>query len=95
MAVRLKRGGRCGRVCVFEYHTGEKRLAKALVDRPGLEVDVRWRPFQLQPGMPKAGLPWAEFSRRKFGGESGAEAAKRATAILEERHELGISILVG
>jgi predicted DsbA family dithiol-disulfide isomerase len=25
--------------------------------------------------MPEGGLPWAEFSRQKFGGESGAEAA--------------------
>jgi predicted DsbA family dithiol-disulfide isomerase len=61
-------------VCPWCY-IGEKRLAKALADRPDLEVEVRWRPFQLQPDMPEGGLPWAEFSRRKFGGESGAEAA--------------------
>ncbi len=61
-------------VCPWCY-IGEKRLATALGHRPDLEVEVSWRPFQLQPDMPEGGLPWAEFSRRKFGGESGAEAA--------------------
>ena len=61
-------------VCPWCY-IGEKRLARALAHRPDLEVEVSWRPFQLQPDMPKGGLPWAEFSRRKFGRESAAEAA--------------------
>lgn len=61
-------------VCPWCY-IGEKRLAKALAERPDLGVAVRWRPFQLQPGMPEGGLPWAEFSRQKFGGEDGAQAA--------------------
>jgi predicted DsbA family dithiol-disulfide isomerase len=59
-------------VCPWCY-IGEKRLSKVLAGRP--EVEVRWRPFQLQPGMPEGGVPWAEFSRQKFGGESGAKAA--------------------
>lgn len=61
-------------VCPWCY-IGEKRLAKVLAERPDLEAEVRWRPFQLQPGMPRGGLPWAEFTRRKFGGEDGAKAA--------------------
>ncbi|HJQ29935.1 MAG TPA: DsbA family oxidoreductase [Rubrobacter sp.] len=60
-------------VCPWCY-IGERRLAKALVNRPDLEAEVRWRPFQLQPGMPEGGLPWAEFARRKFG-EDGAKTA--------------------
>jgi predicted DsbA family dithiol-disulfide isomerase len=74
-------------VCPWCY-IGEKRLAKALADRPDLEVDVRWRPFQLQPGMPEGGLPWAEFSQRKFGGESGAKAAFSHVAAAGERDGL-------
>ena len=50
-------------VCPWCY-IGEKRLAKALANRPDLEVEVSWRPFQLQPGMPEGGLPWAEFARQ-------------------------------
>ncbi len=71
-------------VCPWCY-IGEKRLSKALADRPDLEVDVRWRPFQLQPGMPEGGLPWAEFSRRKFGGEDGAKAAFSQVAAAGEQ----------
>ena len=61
-------------VCPWCY-IGEKRLSRALAARPDLEAEVRWRPFQLQPDMPEGGVPWAAFSREKFGGEGGAEAA--------------------
>jgi predicted DsbA family dithiol-disulfide isomerase len=61
-------------VCPWCY-IGEKRLERALRERPGLEARVRWRPFQLQPGMPEGGLPWSEFMRRKFGGAADARAA--------------------
>jgi predicted DsbA family dithiol-disulfide isomerase len=47
---------------------GERRLARALEARPHLSVTRRWRPYQLQPGMPKAGLPWNDFVRDRFGG---------------------------
>ena len=61
-------------VCPWCY-VGEKRLEAALRERPGFEAVVRWRPFQLQPGMPEGGLPWSEFVRRKFGGVASARAA--------------------
>jgi predicted DsbA family dithiol-disulfide isomerase len=50
-------------------------LKRALDRRPELEVERRWRPFQLQPGMPEGGLPWKAFAERKFGGEARARAA--------------------
>jgi predicted DsbA family dithiol-disulfide isomerase len=56
---------------------GERRLGAALdrlqARRPGVEVDLRWRPFQLQPGLPREGTDWAVFAREKFGGEARAE----------------------
>lgn len=61
-------------VCPWCY-IGERRLEQALSQRPELEVERRWRPFQLQPGMPKAGVPWDEFAQRKFGGVQRAQAA--------------------
>jgi predicted DsbA family dithiol-disulfide isomerase len=61
-------------VCPWCY-VGEKRLEKALARTPGIEADIRWRPFQLLPGMPEGGLPWAAFVREKFGGEENARAA--------------------
>ena len=42
-------------VCPWCY-VGERRLEKALALRPGLGVERRWRPFQLQPGMPEGGI---------------------------------------
>jgi len=54
-------------VCPWCY-IGEKRLERALAQRRGLQVTRRWRPFQLQPAMPVAGLAWGDFVRSKFGG---------------------------
>jgi predicted DsbA family dithiol-disulfide isomerase len=61
-------------VCPWCY-IGERRLERALRQRPDLQVERRWRPFQLQPGMPRAGLPWSDFARRKFGGVERARSA--------------------
>jgi predicted DsbA family dithiol-disulfide isomerase len=50
---------------------GEHRLLAA-VDRlrrarPDVHVEHNWRPFQLQPKLPRAGVDWATFAREKFG----------------------------
>jgi predicted DsbA family dithiol-disulfide isomerase len=50
-------------------------LERTLRERSDLEAKVRWRPFRLQPEMLKVGLPWSEFARQKFGGETNAKAA--------------------
>lgn len=54
-------------------YIGERRLAKALEERPDLEIEWRWHPFQLQPAMPMEGLPWTEFVEKKFGGMARAQ----------------------
>ncbi len=46
---------------------GKRRLEKALALRPEPGLTVRWRPFQLNPGMPADGLPRAEYVTLKFG----------------------------
>lgn len=61
-------------VCPWCY-IGERRLERALAQRPDLPVERRWRPFQLQPAMPEEGVAWSEFARHKFGGLAGAQAA--------------------
>lgn len=61
-------------VCPWCY-VGERRLEQALAQRPQLKVERRWQPFQLNPAMPAAGLDWADFARRKFGGIERAQAA--------------------
>jgi predicted DsbA family dithiol-disulfide isomerase len=52
-------------------YVGERRLQRALRDR-GVEARVVWRPYQLQPGLPREGRPWAEFVEAKFGGAARA-----------------------
>jgi predicted DsbA family dithiol-disulfide isomerase len=56
-------------------YIGERRLRNALAQRPDVEVEFHWRPFQLQPGLPPQGVPWREFAERKFGGWDRIEAA--------------------
>jgi predicted DsbA family dithiol-disulfide isomerase len=52
-------------VCPWCY-VGEKRLEAALADEAG-PVVVRWRPYQLDPTIPEAGLDRAEYMAKKFG----------------------------
>jgi predicted DsbA family dithiol-disulfide isomerase len=61
-------------VCPWCY-IGERRLRRALAQRPELQVEFHWLPFQLQPDMPPQGLPWREFAERKFGGREQVQAA--------------------
>ena len=56
-------------------YIGEARLQAALDARPHLGVERRWRPFQLQPGLPREGLPRDAFFERKFGGREAMDAA--------------------
>jgi len=54
-------------VCPWCY-IGKRRLEKALELLKGeVEVEVRWLPFQLNPGLPAAGMPRAEYRKAKFG----------------------------
>ena len=56
-------------------YIGEAHLDAALAERPGLAVERRWRPFQLQPGLPPEGLPREPFFTDKFGGPEAMRAA--------------------
>ena len=53
---------------------GETRLYRALGQRPDVQAEVVWRPFQLQPDLPAEGKPWDEVIRTKFGGPERARA---------------------
>jgi predicted DsbA family dithiol-disulfide isomerase len=53
-------------VCPWCY-IGKRRLEKALQLVNDVKTEVRWLPFQLNPGMPKDGVPRAEYRKAKFG----------------------------
>lgn len=48
-------------------YLGRSRLKRALADRPGLDVSLNWRPFQLQPGLPSDGEDFRTVLEKKFG----------------------------
>ena len=59
-------------VCPWCY-IGKRRLERALAQRDGLEVEITWRPFQLNPDMPKGGLDRETYLEAKFGGRERAQ----------------------
>ncbi len=55
-------------VCPWCY-VGQKRLDRAMQLAEGVEVDVRWRPYQLDPTIPAEGLDRKAYMLNKFGSE--------------------------
>jgi len=54
-------------ICPWCY-IGKRRLEKALALLDGeVQPEIRWLPFQLNPDMPREGMPRAEYRSRKFG----------------------------
>jgi predicted DsbA family dithiol-disulfide isomerase len=56
-------------------------LFRTVSRRPDLLVDVTWRPFLLNPDMPKSGMSRGDYVMRKFGGE---ERARRMYASISD-----------
>lgn len=64
---------------------GKRRFERALAQRPDLEVQVGWRPFQLNPDMPREGVDRATYLEAKFGGK------EKARQIYQRVSEAGAS----
>jgi len=58
---------------------GKRRLERALELRTDLQFDVHWRPYQLDPNVPKLGTERKAYMRAKFG--EGPDATQRGEAI--------------
>ena len=60
-------------MCPWCY-IGKKRLEQAIEKLPeGIEVDIRWRPYQLDPTLPKEGKDREQYLSEKFGGSQQAK----------------------
>jgi len=46
---------------------GKRRLARALEMRPEIEFEIVWRPYQLDPNVPREGADRATYMKAKFG----------------------------
>lgn len=55
-------------VCPWCY-IGQKRLERAVAAVPELDVEVRWRPYQLDPTIPAKGKDRRQYMIDKFGSE--------------------------
>ena len=67
-------------VCPWCY-LGVRRLFRTMRRRPDLMFELSWRPFLLNPDMPRAGMARSDYIIRKFGGE---ERARRLYASITE-----------
>ena len=67
-------------VCPWCY-LGVRRLYRTLGRRTDLRAEITWRPFLLNPDMPRGGMPRADYIMRKFGGE---ERARRLYASIAD-----------
>jgi predicted DsbA family dithiol-disulfide isomerase len=68
-------------VCPFCY-LGKRRLERAIAERPDLDIDVSWQPFQLSPDMPLEGHDRLEHYQQLFG-------ADRAQQIMDSMQDTG------
>lgn len=67
-------------ICPWCY-VGKKRFERALASSPVEGLEVGWRPFQLNPHMPREGMDRGEYLAQKFGGPRRAESQYR---VIEE-----------
>lgn len=67
-------------VCPWCY-LGVRRLLRTLRRRPDIAFDLVWRPFLLNPDMPRMGMARPDYVVRKFGGE---DRARRLYATITE-----------
>ncbi len=59
---------------------GKRRLARAMLMRPNVVFDLRYRPFRLDPTIPKGGLDRVQYMEAKFGKDGRIADAQKMIA---------------
>jgi predicted DsbA family dithiol-disulfide isomerase len=57
---------------------GKRRLEKALVLRPDITFDIRWRAYRLDPSIPAKGVDRKQYMEAKFGNNPNRQAMQDA-----------------
>ena len=78
-------------VCPWCY-IGKVRLEQALTNRPQACVDLRWRPFQLNPDLPSEGVDRGLYLTAKFGGPERARLLSASLQQAAEREGLSLRL---
>lgn len=68
---------------------GKARLEAALASLPDVKADVRWRPYQLDPTIPRTGVDRKAYMEAKFG--TGARLAQAHAQLREFGAEMGVA----
>ncbi len=76
-------------ICPWCY-IGKAKLDRALESAGDNPFDIHWRPFQLNPDMPREGADRRAYLEAKFGGKAGA--VKVYSAIAEAAEAAGLEI---
>ncbi|MGG7567941.1 DsbA family oxidoreductase [Rhodovulum sp. DZ06] len=76
-------------ICPWCY-IGKTQLDRALAARPDHPFDVFWRPYQLNPDMPREGMDRRAYLSAKFGGDE--KAAEVYAAVEAAAAEAGLKI---
>ena len=75
-------------VCPWCY-IGKRRLDAALQTPAGEGVTLRWRPYQLRPGIPAEGLDRAECLRARYGAD--AQPGRVPQRLAAEAEDAGLT----
>jgi predicted DsbA family dithiol-disulfide isomerase len=70
---------------------GKRRLARALIERPSIEFDVRWRAFRLDPAIPPEGVERKAYLRAKFGDGERPKAMSEAIRAAGESEDIAFA----
>ena len=79
-------------ICPWCY-IGKRRLDSALATPAGADIDIVWRPFQLYPNLPAAGMDRDEYLLLRYGDR--ADPARAPRLIVQEGAEAGITFDYG
>lgn len=74
-------------VCPWCY-IGKRRLERALQTPAGQGVSLRWRPYQLHPGLPSGGVDRAEHLKARYG--AAADLGRMPKRLEAEAEDVGI-----
>ncbi len=81
-------------VCPWCF-VGKRQLEQALEHyrhrHPDVAIEVRWHPFQLNPGLPAEGMDRSDYMRRKFGS---ADTARVYTNVKRAAEAVGLALAI-
>ena len=67
---------------------GKRRFERALTERPDLDITLSWRPYQLNPEMPREGMDSHDHLQEKYGGDQAAREMLENIRLVGETEDI-------